>query len=150
MFSRKLPSREKKFPTLENFFSCLEKIFSSVGKKFSRQRKRFAKDADFFFRHLCLTGRHANAGSCVAFTTSSVKKPLVSAENFGFYPTFSRHGIAQILSVLALLIWLNEKVRCHPLQGGRLKVYPYTYITKAHVACHHVQVSGRRFAGSVC
>lgn len=51
---------------------------------------------------------------------------------------------------MALRIWLNEKVRCHPLQGGRLKVYPYTYITKAHVACHHVQVSGRRFAGSVC
>ena len=25
-------------------------------------------------------------------------------------PTFSRHGIAQILSALALLIWLNEKV----------------------------------------
>ena len=29
----------------------------------------------------------------------------------GFHPTFSRHGIAQILSALALLIWLNEKVR---------------------------------------
>ena len=58
--------------------------------------------------------------------------------------------MAQILSVLALLIWLNEKVRCYPLQGGRLKVYPYTYITKTHVACHHVQVSGRLFAGSVC
>ena len=28
----------------------------------------------------------------------------------GFYPTFSRHGIAQILSALALLIWLDEKV----------------------------------------
>ena len=28
----------------------------------------------------------------------------------GFHPTFSRHGIAQILSALALLIWLNEKV----------------------------------------
>ena len=26
------------------------------------------------------------------------------------HPTFSRHGIAQILSALALLIWLNEKV----------------------------------------
>ena len=25
-------------------------------------------------------------------------------------PTFSRHGIAQILSALALFIWLNEKV----------------------------------------
>ncbi|MCI6724947.1 MAG: hypothetical protein MR446_00645 [Bacteroidales bacterium] len=32
----------------------------------------------------------------------------------GFHPTFSRHGIAQILSVLALLIWLNEKVGFHP------------------------------------
>ena len=29
----------------------------------------------------------------------------------GFHPTFSRHGIAQILSALALLIWLDEKVR---------------------------------------
>ena len=28
----------------------------------------------------------------------------------GFHPTFSRHGIAQSLSALALLIWLNEKV----------------------------------------
>ena len=32
----------------------------------------------------------------------------------GFHPTFSRHGIAQILSALALLIWLNEKVGFHP------------------------------------
>ena len=31
----------------------------------------------------------------------------------GFHPTFSRHGIAQILSALALLIWLNEKVLFH-------------------------------------
>ena len=28
----------------------------------------------------------------------------------GFHLTFSRHGIAQSLSALALLIWLNEKV----------------------------------------
>lgn len=73
--------------------------------------------------------------------------PFASA---AFHPTLSRHGIAQSLSALALRIWLNEKKRCHPLQGGRLKVYLYTYITKTHVACHHVQVSGRRFAGSVC
>ena len=32
----------------------------------------------------------------------------------GFHPTFSRHGIAQILSALALLIWLDEKVGVHP------------------------------------
>ncbi len=32
-------------------------------------------------------------------------------EKVGFHPTFSRHGIAQILSALALLIWLDEKVR---------------------------------------
>ena len=31
-------------------------------------------------------------------------------EKVGLHPTFSRHGIAQILSALALLIWLNEKV----------------------------------------
>ena len=35
-------------------------------------------------------------------------------EKVGFHPTFSRHGIAQILSALALLIWLNEKVGFHP------------------------------------
>ena len=29
----------------------------------------------------------------------------------GFHPTFSRHGIAQILSALGELIWLNEKVQ---------------------------------------
>ena len=34
--------------------------------------------------------------------------------NVGFHPTFSRNGIAQILSALALLIWLNEKVGVHP------------------------------------
>ena len=27
----------------------------------------------------------------------------------GFHPTFSRHGIAQILSALGELIWLDEK-----------------------------------------
>ena len=32
-------------------------------------------------------------------------------EKVGFHPTFSRHGIAQSLSALALRIWLNEKVR---------------------------------------
>ena len=31
-----------------------------------------------------------------------------------FHSTFSRHGIAQILSALALLIWLDEKVGFHP------------------------------------
>ena len=31
----------------------------------------------------------------------------------GFHPTFSRHGIAQSLYALALLIWLNEKVEFH-------------------------------------
>ena len=36
---------------------------------------------------------------------------LISPKAFvGLYLTFSRHGIAQILSALALLIWLNEKV----------------------------------------
>ena len=35
-------------------------------------------------------------------------------EKVGVRPTFSRHGIAQILSALALLIWLNEKVGFHP------------------------------------
>ncbi|MCI7315024.1 MAG: hypothetical protein MR516_02000 [Bacteroidales bacterium] len=34
--------------------------------------------------------------------------------NVGFHPTFSRHGIAQILLALALLIWLDEKVEFHP------------------------------------
>ena len=34
--------------------------------------------------------------------------------NVGFHPTFSRHGIAQILSALGELIWLNEKVGVHP------------------------------------
>ena len=31
-------------------------------------------------------------------------------EIVGLHPTFSRHGIAQILSALDELIWLNEKV----------------------------------------
>ena len=35
-------------------------------------------------------------------------------EKVEFHPTFSRHGIAQILSALALLIWLDEKVGFHP------------------------------------
>ncbi len=39
-------------------------------------------------------------------------------EKVGFHPTFSRHGIAQILSALALLIWLNEKVG-FSLRGGK-------------------------------
>ena len=38
----------------------------------------------------------------------------------GFHPTFSRHGIAQILSALALLIWLNEKVSTAACSGGSL------------------------------
>ncbi|MCI6725573.1 MAG: hypothetical protein MR446_03905, partial [Bacteroidales bacterium] len=40
---------------------------------------------------------------------------LISPKAFvGFQPTFSRHGIAQILSALALLIWLDEKVGLYP------------------------------------
>ena len=31
-----------------------------------------------------------------------------------FHPPFSRHGIAQILSALGELLWLNEKVGFHP------------------------------------
>ena len=38
------------------------------------------------------------------------KKVTTAWKKVGFHPTFSRHGIAQILSALALLIWLNEKV----------------------------------------
>ena len=38
------------------------------------------------------------------------KKLPTAWQKVGFHPTFSRHGIAQILSALALLIWLNEKV----------------------------------------
>ena len=38
-------------------------------------------------------------------------------EKVGFHPTFSRHGIAQILSALALLIWLNEKVAFPKTRG---------------------------------
>ena len=36
--------------------------------------------------------------------------PLSYFYSLGFHPTFSRHGIAQSLSALALRIWLNEKV----------------------------------------
>ncbi len=42
------------------------------------------------------------------------QRQLVLRKIVGFRPTFSRHGIAQILSALALLIWLNEKVGFHP------------------------------------
>ena len=42
------------------------------------------------------------------------QRQLVLRKIVGSHPTFSRHGIAQILSVLALLIWLNEKVGFHP------------------------------------
>ena len=42
------------------------------------------------------------------------KKLPTPWKKVGFHPTFSRHGIAQILSALALLIWLNEKVGFHP------------------------------------
>ncbi|MCI7314899.1 MAG: hypothetical protein MR516_01365, partial [Bacteroidales bacterium] len=38
----------------------------------------------------------------------------LASRKVGFHPTFSRHGIAQILSALALLIWLHEKVGFHP------------------------------------
>ena len=38
------------------------------------------------------------------------KKLPTAWQKVGFHPTFSRHGIAQILSALALLIWLVEKV----------------------------------------
>ena len=40
-------------------------------------------------------------------------------KRLGFHPTFSRHGIAQSLSALALLIWLNEKVGCQKGGSGR-------------------------------
>ena len=42
------------------------------------------------------------------------QRQLELREILGFHPTFSRHGIAQILSALALLIWLDEKVGVHP------------------------------------
>ncbi len=42
------------------------------------------------------------------------QRQLVLRKIVGSHPTFSRHGIAQILSALALLIWLNEKVGFHP------------------------------------
>ena len=49
----------------------------------------------------------------------SWKKPHTACKKVGFHPTFSRHGIAQILSALALLIWLNEKVpRRLPQRGA--------------------------------
>ena len=38
------------------------------------------------------------------------QRQLVLRKIVGFHPTFSRHGIAQILSALGELIWLNEKV----------------------------------------
>ena len=38
------------------------------------------------------------------------QRQLVLRKIVGSHPTFSRHGIAQILSALALLIWLNEKI----------------------------------------
>ena len=39
---------------------------------------------------------------------------VLSIRLVGLHPTFSRHGIAQILSALGELIWLNEKVGLHP------------------------------------
>ncbi|MEE0903781.1 MAG: hypothetical protein U0L68_04860, partial [Prevotellamassilia sp.] len=63
---------------------------------------------------LCLAVLHSlfyplllsyRGSSCV---DSSVD--AVALHSVGFHPTFSRHGIAQSLSALALLIWLNEKV----------------------------------------
>ena len=38
---------------------------------------------------------------------------VLSIRLVGLHPTFSRHGIAQILSALGELIWLNEKVEIH-------------------------------------
>ena len=38
------------------------------------------------------------------------QRQLVLRKILGFHPTFSRHGIAQILSALGELIWLDEKV----------------------------------------
>ncbi|MDD6920931.1 MAG: hypothetical protein PUI86_00865 [Bacteroidales bacterium] len=67
---------------------------------------------------LCLAVLHSlfyplllsyRGSSCV---DSSVD--AVALHSVGFHPTFSRHGIAQSLSALALLIWLNEKVGLHP------------------------------------
>ena len=46
----------------------------------------------------------------------------LSAKSFGFHPTFSRHGIAQILSAWGEFLWLDEKVRGHPPHSVRLKV----------------------------
>ena len=37
-----------------------------------------------------------------------------AVKTVGLHPTFSRHGIAQSLSTLGELIWLNEKVGVHP------------------------------------
>ena len=39
---------------------------------------------------------------------------VLSIRFVGLHPTFSRHGIAQILSALGELIWLDEKVGVHP------------------------------------
>lgn len=44
------------------------------------------------------------------------------AKSFGFHPTFSHLGIAQILSALGELLGLDEKVRGHPPHSVRLKV----------------------------
>ena len=35
---------------------------------------------------------------------------ILALVNLGLYPTFSRHGIAQILSALAVLLRLSEEI----------------------------------------
>ncbi|MGN1244665.1 MAG: hypothetical protein ACI4TQ_05610, partial [Alloprevotella sp.] len=50
----------------------------------------------------------------IAQSLSALGELIWLNEKVGFHPTFSRHGIAQSLSALGELIWLNEKVGFHP------------------------------------
>ena len=55
---------------------------------------------------------------------------VLSIRLVGLHPTFSRHGIAQILSALGELIWLNEKVLFATYLGLQ-------FISSiSHVACY--------------
>ena len=68
-----------------------------------------------------VAGRRGRVGCHPTFSRHGIAQSLSALalliwlnEKVGFHSTFSRHGIAQILSALALLIWLNEKVGFHP------------------------------------
>ena len=69
----------------------------------------FFHGGGFFFYGIPFGGNAFNAftehPSFIGAPIQVYRTPIV-----GFHPTFSRHGIAQILSALGELIWLNEKV----------------------------------------